>query len=88
MTIDWSDDDEATLALEQCYAEVKQCNTRNPHPTRPGHEVMAALNEVIEAIGVDRYTRLMDEITRRQWLAMGLDPDVMRDMVQKAVEDS
>ena len=89
-TADWSkaSDDDAMLALEQICCEVRQCNLKNPHPTRAGHEVMADLNALIEAIGFDRYDRLMDEINRRQWLAMGLRPAEMRDIVQKAVEDS
>ena len=71
-TADWSSasDDGAMLALEQICCEVRQCNLKNPHPTRAGHEVMADLNALIEAIGFDRYDRLMHEINRRTFAVL------------------
>ena len=45
-------------------------NLKNPHPTRAGHEVMADLNALIEAIGFDRYDRLMHEINRRTFAVL------------------
>ncbi len=87
MVINWDDDDDAMLALEQIVIEMQQCNTHNPHPTRSGREVMADYRTIVDAIGIDRAGRLFDMINRRRAIAMGLDPVALNAMVETTVKE-